>query len=560
MAGLLLVVALAGCTAGHFRKSADRETYRTIQGKAPLVTNMDPKFTIEQTNVLSLARLPVTTNAQDFLGSEGQQEPGAHVLKLEDALALATDFSRNYQFEKEQLYLSALSLTLSRHVFAPIFSAGANPTYAVNTADVSTAVTNLLTGAVTLSDNLVETHKVSVSGIISADWLIRDLGKLTTAFTVDFARFVSGDPRATISSQLSAIFMRPLLRDAGFKRDTENLIQAERNLLYQLRDFTRFRKDFSVQIATSYYGVLRSRDIARNSFLNLESSRKNAERSRALALEGRITQSDLGRLEQQVLSADSTWIDSVRNYKQVLDNFKRQIGITVDAHIVLDDRELDALQILDPGLRLEDSIGIALVARLDYLTVKEQLDDAERKVKLAANGLLPQVDLTGSAALNSNPADNTGFPLPDPRRYSYSAGLTLDPGLDRKSERNIYRTSIIFRDQAMRAIADKEDEVKVQVYNSWRTLEQARRTYEISEIGVKLAERRVEEQNLLVELNRAKAQDQVDAQNALIDSKNQRTTALVGHTIARLQLWDNLGILYIKDNGQWEEIKHAKAN
>ena len=74
------------------------------------------------------------------------------------------------------------------------------------------------------------------------------------------------------------------------------------------------------------------------------------------------------------------------------------------------------------------------------------------------------------------------------------------------------------------------------------------------------AERRVEEQNLLVELNRAKAQDQVDAQNALIDSKNQRTTALVGHTIARLQLWDNLGILYIKDNGHWEEIKHAKAN
>ena len=558
MAGLLLVVA--GCTAGHFRKSADREAYRTIQGKAPLVTNMDPKFTIEQTNVLSLARLPVTTNAQDFLGSEGQQEPGAHVLKLEDALALATDFSRNYQFEKEQLYLSALSLTLSRHVFAPIFSAGANPTYAVNKADVSTAVTNLLTGAVTLSDNLVETHKVSVSGIVSADWLIRDLGKLTTAFTVDFARFVSGDPRATISSQLSAIFMRPLLRDAGFKRDTENLIQAERNLLYQLRDFTRFRKDFSVQIATAYYGVLRSRDIARNSFLNLESSRKNAERSRALALEGRITQSDLGRLEQQVLSADSTWIDSVRNYKQVLDNFKRQLGITVDAHIVLDDRELDALQILDPGLRLEDSIGIALVARLDYLTVKEQLDDAERKVKLAANGLLPQVDLTGSAALNSNPADNTGFPLPDPRRYSYSAGLRLDPGLDRKSERNIYRTSIIFRDQALRAIADKEDEVKVQVYNSWRTLEQAKRTYEISEIGVKLAERRVEEQNLLVELNRAKAQDQVDAQNALIDSKNQRTTALVGHTIARLQLWDNLGILYIKDNGQWEEIKHAKAN
>jgi len=75
----------------------------------------------------------------------------------------------------------------------------------------------------------------------------------------------------------------PLLRDAAFKRETEALIQAERSLLYDLRDFTQYRKDFSVQVATAYYGVLGNRDTARNSFLNLQSSRKNAERSRALA-------------------------------------------------------------------------------------------------------------------------------------------------------------------------------------------------------------------------------------------------------------------------------------
>jgi hypothetical protein len=47
----------------------------------------------------------------------------------------------------------------------------------------------------------------------------------------------------------------------------------------------------------------------------------------------------------------------------------------------------------------------------------------------------------------------------------------------------------------------------------------------------------------------------VDSQNDLISSKNQRTQALVTHTIARLQFWDNLGILYIKNNGRWEEIQ-----
>jgi hypothetical protein len=65
----------------------------------------------------------------------------------------------------------------------------------------------------------------------------------------------------------------------------------------------------------------------------------------------------------------------------------------------------------------------------------------------------------------------------------------------------------------------------------------------------------VEEQNLLAELGRAKAQDQVDAQNDLITSKNQLTQALVAHTIARLQFWNNMGILYIKDSGQWEDVE-----
>src|SRR5436309_10126285 len=138
--------------------------------------------------------------------------------------------------------------------------------------------------------------------------------------------------------------------------------------------------------------------------------------------------------------------------------------------------------------------------------------------------------------------------------------LNLNLPLDRKAERNAYRGAFIAYEAARRAFEQRADEIKLQVRDSWRALDQAKRTYEISEIGIRIAERRVEEQNLLAELGRAKAQDQVDAQNALNDSKNQRTAALVNHTVARLELWENLGILYIKDNGQWEEIAATGAS
>ncbi len=558
---LWLALVLAGCTTNYYRKSADRETYRAIKEKTPRVRNMDPNFTIEQTNAVALEGLTIVTNAQDFLGADGERERDAHVVNLESALALAVAHSRSYQSRKEQLYLSALSLTLARHQFAPIFSGNANVNYSVETEQAVTVGIDAITGQpkIIVSDNLVEQHRVGGSGSLNTSWLIRDVGRITTAFTADFLRFVTGDRSLTTSSQVSATFLRPLLRDAGFKLQIETLTQAERQLLYDLRNFAQFRKDFSVQIATAYYGVLGGRDAVRNSFLNLQSSRKNAERTRALAQEGRVTQADLGRLEQQELSAESTWINAIRSYKQALDNFKIQLGLTVDAHIVLDDRELEALQIHHPDLSVDDSLQVALAARLDYLNSKDQLDDAVRQVDLAANFLKPRVDVTATVAVNSNPNENNRFPLPDVDRYRWNAGLNFDPGLDRKAERNGYRSALISRNRAARAIDQQEDEIKLQVRDSWRTLDQAKRNYEISEIGVKLAERRVEEQDLLAELGRAKALDQVDAQNSLIDSKNQRTQALVTHTIARLQFWNNMGILYIKDNGQWEEVQDAKV-
>jgi outer membrane protein TolC len=556
---VLSVLLLAGCTASHYRKSADKEAYSAVTQKTPLVKNMDEHFTIEQTNQLSLDGLPVGVQVEDFLGPYGEVERGAHVLSLETALDLAVKHSRTYQNQKEGLYLDALGLTLDRHEFAPLFSGSANATYKVSSLQAVGAQldpnnpTNFIP-----QFNLVEEQSVSGGGRVAVSKLLRFGTRLTAAFTTDFFRFLTGDPRTMTSSQLGATLVQPLWRGAGYRVTMENLTQSERNLLYALRDFTLFRKRFSVDVATAYYQVLGGRDAVRNGFTKLQSARQNAERTRSLAEEGRATQADLGRLEQQLLSAESEWINAIRNYRQALDNFKIQLGLSTDSAIVLTDMDLLELKILHPEISLDDSINVALAMRLDYQNVREQYEDAGRKIGVAADALKAQVDLVASAGIDSEQVKAMRFAVPDIDRYQWNAGLVLNLPLDRKAERNTYRRSLINYEQARRAFELRADEIKLQVRDGWRALEQAKRNFEISEIGVKLAERRVEEQNLLADLGRAKAQDQVDAQNDLVSSRNQRTQALVAHTIARLQFWNNLGILYIKENGQWEEITNAK--
>jgi len=553
----LLVLILAGCSTEHYRKSADQEAYRLVAEKAGQVPNMDPRFTIDQTNQVVLEGFPRAETVEEFLGTAGESERGAAVLSLEKALELGVQHSRIYQNNKEQLYLAALDLSLSRHDFTPLFSAPSAAQYSGYTAQVvgfEPDPENPGEVKPVYSDAIADQHLVGANTGIRVDYLIRDIGRISAAFTMDFTRFLTGDPRWAANSEFAATFTRPLLRNAGFKREQESLTQAERSLLYQVRDFTRFRKTFSVDVAAAYYGVLGNRDQARNAHVKLLSSRKTAERTRALAAEGRTPQSELGRLEQQELSAEGSWINAVRLYKRSLDDFKILLGLPVEMSLVLDDRELAGLKIQHPQINVEDSVRVALEARLDHQNERDQFDDAVRRVALAANGLKTQMDLTARGSIGSpQDVDNT-FPVPAKQNAQWGAGLFIDPPLDRKAERNAYRSALISQERAGRTLAQSRDQIELQVRESWRTLEQAKRTYEISELGVKINQRRVEEQDLLAELGRAKAQDQVDTQNDLAASKNDLTQALVAHTIARLQFWNNMGILYIKDSGQWEEV------
>ncbi len=557
----IALVLWAGCSPQRYRQSADAETAQIIAQKSPRVPNMDPNFTIERTSTPSLEGLPTSPQAPDFLGVEGQVEKDAPILSLEETLGIAVKNSRIYQSRKEQVYLQALSLTLARHQFAPLFSAQGRAEYAVSTVEVQGFEVDPSTGTPrpVTSDRLVERNSFEGRGAVNASWLIRDVGRISAAFTKDFFRFLSGDPSTVTRSALGATFTRPLLQNAGFKAEKENLTLAEREMLYALRDFVRFRKQFSVDVAATYYRVLQNRDAARNTYLALQSFRKSAARTRALVDEGRVKLAELGRLEQQELSQEIAWIAAVRSYKLALDNLKILLGLSVETSMVLAEKELQELTIIHPDIPVENAIQVALlVGRLDLQNLGDELEDARRAVALAANGLLPQVDFRADISISSPEDKRTGLALPTLDRYRWSAGLDFDVPLDQKAKRNVYRAALIRQEQAARAFVEAKDTIKLQLREDWRILEQARRSYENSEVGVKLAQRRVEEQDLLAEVGRGRAQDQVDAQNDLTDAQNQRTQTLVDHTVARLRFWEHMGILFIKEQGKWEDVSDAR--
>lgn len=403
----------------------------------------------------------------------------------------------------------------------------------------------------------------SVSGDtrLGVNMLLKGGARIAVALTSNFLRFLTGDPNVETSSALVASITQPLLRGRGRDVNAETLTQAERDVLYQLRSFQRFRQEFAVQVATGYYNVLQARDAARNNYQGYLAFQRSVERERALFDAGRTTKTALGRIEQSLLNAENSWVDSIRNYKQALDQYKILLGLSTDANVILDDKELAELNergLSHPALMPEDAVAVALAARLDLYNTRDEKDDAERRIKVATNALLPELNLVVSGSANSVPGNDTFNEL-DFQRARWSAGFDADLGLDRKAERNAYRTSLIALDRAVRQLSLAEDNVKLDVRAAWRNLDQAKRNYENRKLALDLAERRVEEQNLRAEIGNAIVLDQVDAQNDYISAQNELTDAVVRHTIARLEFWRDMGILYIKDNGQWEEVNDAPA-
>jgi len=556
-----LTLLLSGCTAAWNQQAADQASYALIQEKSILVPGMSTlDITIDSSREMTLDRYTANTRVFDFLGSLANSENGAHIINLEQALDLGFALNKDYQLQRERLYLQALSLTADRYRYTPIFSASANSTYAWDNRLTDGSPDPFATDAealISLPASVVSAdERLRSDATLGTRLLLRGGGQIALNLTSNFLRFVTGDMDSSASSALVGSFTQPLLRGAGSDVAAETLMQAERDLLYQLREFTRYRQTLAVRITTQYYTVLEARDTVRNNFAGLSATLSSLERERAFQAEGLRTPGQVGRLEQSSLQRDRAWALAITRYANALDSFKILLGLRADDRIMLDDQEMLRISEGDlqaPDITLEQALELTANNRLDLFTQADRIADRARKLEVAADAFQPGLAMVLRASVPANNSNSASLSDMDFRLTDYSAGLELDLPVDQMSERTAYRRALIDYEVAVRAYELAIDNAKLSVLDAWRALEQAERNYDISMASVRINERRVEEAELRAELGTGNIQDTVDAQNDLINSRTQLTSAIIDHNIAKLALWRDVGLLSVSDDGRWQE-------
>ena len=529
-------LGLAGCSPAHYRKSADKEVYGIIQAKSEAVPGMVSDFTIERTDRDLLADCPRVAadgpaEAQDAEGAPAEQGPV--LLSLAKALEIAALNSRRYQTEKENVYRQILSLTLQRHALRPQFFGTIRGEYD--------------------ETNMGESRSAQGDSDFGFSWLLATGTQITAALTTSVSQFLKGDPQKAASSAFNLTITQPLLRGAGIAV-TESLTQAERDAIYEIRDFVRFRRTFFVSILSDFYRVLEDEQVVENERLNLESLVLLREMTEAKAQAGQFSAYQVKEVQQRELEARDRLVRAQQSYETSLDDFKITLGLGTETPLVLDKRELARLT--EEGtsqipLSAERIVALALANRLDLQTAFEEVEDARRQVKVAANDLLPGLDL--SASLDTDTEGDSSPAAFHMDRTDYSVGFELDLPLDKLSERNSYRSALIDADRAQRNYEELRDEVVLAVRSDWRQYDRAQRSYDIQQLSVKLAEVRLDSTRMLLDAGRIEARDALDAQEALVSAQNDLAGALVDYKAARLELARDMGVLAVGDNGELKE-------
>ena len=490
-------------------------------------------------------------------------------LSLTDVLRIGAGNSPDYQSQKEAVFQKALSLDLERNNFRNIFQAQA-----------SSQVTSYTTDP---------THtSVDTSGTAGVTRTLKNGMALTGALAVDLVSLLAGGSGSSLGLTGDASVSIPLLRGAGRDIVTEPLTQAERDVVYQIWTFERYKRTFAVTIARDYFFVLQEMDSLANAQANYRSAVQSARWSRRRADAGRMAEIEVDQAVQRELSARNGWISAQEQFKSRLDSFKVSIGLPPDARIELDPNDLvqlrarsakliektaattqyqasetapsaDAPVELVPAnyedagpLEIKESAAVKLAFenRLDLRVALGEVYDAQRQVVVRADALRAGLNLGGSARLSGN--DNGG--ALGSKGGQYAALLSLDLPIERTAERNAYRNSLIGLERATRTVQTLEDQVKLSIRDALRGLLESRESLKIQAQSVAVAEKRVRSSNLFLEAGRIQIRDLLDAQDALLSAQNSLTAAFVNYRIAELELQRDLDVLKIDEQGLWQEF------
>ena len=417
-AGLLVVCAAAGCSRKFWRRHADNEVYTIVEEAAtdprwPLdnyTVEPDPRSRFFDPFSRDLPPMPPddptshkymhwvdhkrgwpywdcygqTPHVESPLWRDclPRDDNGTVVLDKDAAVQLALIHSRDYQWELEELYLSALDVTYERFRFLCQFYGGQSTFF---TADGRERGGGESQSILDLKINPPATQATMRRHLATG-------GELLVGMANSLVWQFAGPDDYSGVTLLDFSLVQPLLRLGGRAYAMQWLTDAERTLLANIRQMERFRRGFYAEIVA---GINPGRSLSRggmgltstgmsstpgpggflallerqvrigNQRANVVALKSSYEQLEATFMAGRLEsryQVDLAR--QAFFDAQTTLLRIMVDYQNQLGVYKITMGLPPDLDVRIEDPLLERFNLIAPALTATGEKIAALLGQL----------------------------------------------------------------------------------------------------------------------------------------------------------------------------------------------------
>jgi outer membrane protein TolC len=461
--------------------------------------------------------------------SRSTSRPAGPELDLAASLRTAVRSNREYLTRREGLLRQGFGLQLTRFQFGPQFQS---------------AVSYLWGGQEVGPNNHLVSGTLGVSQILPTGGTL-DLNSLLSTTRSDGIG-ISPLNDKSYNTNVGIRLSQPLLRGFGREASHEPLTQAERSLLYAVRDFELYRQSFVITVARSYYELVSLEQTLGNEEDNHQQAGFDRVKAEALRGVDRNTDQEVFRARRRELEALDRLIEVRAAYERALDEFKIQLGQDLGQQYAIARGEPPFVAV---RLDLHSAVLAARQNRLDLITERQRLEDAERAVRIAGQDLLPDMNLV--AGYNLSGADDV-LSGAAPDTWSANVGVSLELPLQRLPSKQAYRTALLDLGEARRGLTLKLDQLELDVRDQLRRLASVEQRIALQTEQIGQEQRAVMVTRIRYESGELDNRDLLEARQSLIEAQNTLIRLRLDHFIGRLSLLRDLGLLFLDEDGMWK--------
>lgn len=361
-----------------------------------------------------------------------------------------------------------------------------------------------------------------------------------------FNPYYSIEPKITIT--------QPLFKGFGILVNKADIMIARNNQLVSGKNFKDAVMDTISKAKTAYYNYTFCLEKYSIDRLSLQRANDLLEINKARYQKGLISSVDLLETEAAAAVREKALLSSEAALKRAEDDLKLITNLVDDPEVWNAKIELiDRPQLQQEDVDLLKSLQDAFIYRPDYQAARIDLQNRDIKIKVAANALLPTVDLTGSLGLNGLGRDYQGAMekinsnYPD---WGLGVKFSLPWGT---GERAKYDQKKLEKTQAILSFKRLEQNIILDVRDRVRLAKTQYRQVDAAKISKDKETQNYEAQKERYAAGQVSTHDILDYQDKLSQAELDYFKALIDYNVALINLDKSLGLTLVKNNIKIEE-------